>query len=201
MYSAYVQNQWTSFSRGAAMFFVLFCFVFLRQALSRFSAILEMLWFFNTLEWRHNGYDGVSNHQPHNCLLNRLFRCRSRKISKLRVTGLCEGNSPMTGEFPAWRASNAENVSIWWRDHEICISIYICSTAPELCETQLRLILLAEIYVGGVSFSPHNTKKDEAREGEAWRCISQTRTGRCLLVFAKYCSRKPCAYFLGYTVY
>ena len=70
------------------------------------------------LEWRHNAHDGVSNHQPHDCLLSRLFRRRSKKISKLRVTGLCEGNSPVTGEFPAQRASNAENDSIWWRHHE-----------------------------------------------------------------------------------
>ena len=41
-----------------------------------------------------------------------------KKTSKLRVTGLCEGNSPVTDEFPAQRAaSNAENVSIWWRHH------------------------------------------------------------------------------------
>ena len=33
---------------------------------------------------------------------------------KLRVTDLCAGNSPVTGEFPAQMASNAENVSIWW---------------------------------------------------------------------------------------
>ena len=38
--------------------------------------------------------------------------------SKLRVTGLCAGNSPGTGEFPAQMASNAENVSIWWR-HDV----------------------------------------------------------------------------------
>ena len=44
-------------------------------------------------------------------------RRRSKKTSKLRVTGLCVGNSPVTGEFPAQRASNAENVSIWWRHH------------------------------------------------------------------------------------
>ena len=31
-----------------------------------------------------------------------------KKTSKLRVTGVCAGNSPMTGEFPAQRASNAE---------------------------------------------------------------------------------------------
>ena len=49
------------------------------------------------------------------CFLNRLFGHRSKKTSKLRVTGLCVGNSPVTGEFPAQMASNAENVSIWWR--------------------------------------------------------------------------------------
>ena len=72
----------------------------------------------STLLWRHNGRDSVSNHQPHDCLLNRLFRRRSKKTSKLRVTGLCAGNSPETGEFPAQMTSNAENVSIWWRHHE-----------------------------------------------------------------------------------
>ena len=66
-----------------------------------------------SLQWRHNGQDGVSNHQSHHCLLNRLFRCRSKKKSMLHVTGLCVGNSPVTGEFPAQKASNAENVSIW----------------------------------------------------------------------------------------
>ena len=68
-----------------------------------------------SLHWRHNDHNGVSNHQPHVCLLNRLFGCRSKKTSKPRVTGLCAGNSP--GEFPAQMASNAENVSIWWRHH------------------------------------------------------------------------------------
>ena len=47
-----------------------------------------------SLQWRHNDQDGVSNHQPHGCLLNRLFRGRSKKRSKHRVTGLCVGNSP-----------------------------------------------------------------------------------------------------------
>ena len=68
------------------------------------------------LQWRHYGRDSVSNHQAHDCLLNCLFRRRWKKT--LRVTGLCVGNSPVTGEFPAQMASNAENVSIWWRHHE-----------------------------------------------------------------------------------
>ena len=80
-----------------------------------------------TLQWRHNEHDGVSNYQPHDCWLNCLFRRRSKKISKLRVTGLCAGNSPVTGEFPAQMASNAENVSIWWRHYDLmmfCRPVY-----------------------------------------------------------------------------
>ena len=69
---------------------------------------------FFPLQWRHNERDGVSNHQTHDCLLNRLFRRRSKKTSKPRVTGLCVGNSSVTGGFPSQRVSNAENVSIWW---------------------------------------------------------------------------------------
>ena len=48
----------------------------------------------HSLHWRHNDHDGFSNHQPHGCLLNRLFGRSSKKTSKLGVTGLCAGNSP-----------------------------------------------------------------------------------------------------------
>ena len=99
-------------------------------ARSRIKAAIEwkmFMWFRysrhsvmnQTLRWRHNERDSVSNHQPHDGLLNRLFRRRSKTSSKLRVTGLCVRNSPGTGEFPAQIASNAENVSIWWRHHGI----------------------------------------------------------------------------------
>ena len=71
----------------------------------------------HSLHWRHNGRDGVSNHQPYHYLLYRIFRRRSKKTSKFRVTGLCAVNSPVTGEFPAQMVSNAENASIWWRHH------------------------------------------------------------------------------------
>ena len=73
------------------------------------TRIIEVLsCFVVTLQWRHNERDGVSNHQPHDCLFQRLFRRRS---------GFCAVNSPVTGEFPAQRASYAENVSIWRRLH------------------------------------------------------------------------------------
>ena len=48
----------------------------------------------NTIRWRHNGHDCVYNHQPHHCLLNHIFGCRSKKTSRRRVTGLCAGTSP-----------------------------------------------------------------------------------------------------------
>ena len=90
----------------------------------------KMRWFIHwmsewqlPLRWRHNGRDSVTNHQPNDCLLDRLFRRKSTKTSKLCAIGYCAGNSPVTVEFPAQMTSTAENVSIWWRHHvfrEIC---------------------------------------------------------------------------------
>ena len=71
----------------------------------------------STSLWRHNERDGVSNHLHLDCLLNHFLRHKSKKTSKIPVTGLCEGNSPVTDEFPAQMASNVENVSISWRHH------------------------------------------------------------------------------------
>ena len=48
-----------------------------------------------TLQWHRNERDSVWNHQPHDCSLKRLFRRRSMKTSKFRVSGLCEENSPV----------------------------------------------------------------------------------------------------------
>ena len=94
-----------------------------------------------TLRWRHNDHAGVSNHQPQGCLLNRLFRRKSKKTSKLRVTGLCVGNSPGTGEFPAQMASYAENVSIWWRHHD-----WRVYRIRQLCiRIQLHVLITASI--------------------------------------------------------
>ena len=66
-----------------------------------------------TSKRRHNERDGVSNHRRLDCLLNRI----SKKTSKLRVIGLCEGNPPVTDGFPSKRASSGENLSIWWHHH------------------------------------------------------------------------------------
>ena len=95
------KKYWGTFSRHSATYHVKLC----------------PDWHSISKPWRHNGRDSISNQQPHDCLLNRLFKHRSKKTSKLRVTGLCVVNSPGTGEFPAQMASNAENISICWRHH------------------------------------------------------------------------------------
>ena len=100
-----------------------------------------------TLQWHHNERDCVSNHQPHHCSLNCLFRCGSKKTSKLRVTGLCEGNSPVTAQM----ASNAENVTIWWRHHghidvlwaSLCWYIEAETTWPPECRWHFQIHFLA----------------------------------------------------------
>ena len=70
-----------------ALAYILYCYI----------AVIIMLFLcydvILALHWRHNDHVGVSNHQPRDCLLNRLFRRRTKKTSKLRVTGLCVGNS------------------------------------------------------------------------------------------------------------
>ena len=105
-----------------------------------------------TLQWRYNGRDGVSNHQPHDCLFNRLIRRTSKKTSKFHVTGFCAGNSPVTGEFPAQRASN----DVTWKmlpfddiimiyDSYVTENIFShvwCLSYPAL----LRMMLLSQFY-------------------------------------------------------
>ena len=71
-----------------------------------------------TIQWRHNEHDDVSNHRRLDCLLNRLFRRRSTKTSKLPVTGPFEGNPPVAGGFPSQRTRNVGNVSSWWVHHD-----------------------------------------------------------------------------------
>ena len=46
--------------------------------------------------------------------IKQLIRTHIKELSKPALLALCEGSLPMTCEFPAQRASNAEEASIWW---------------------------------------------------------------------------------------
>ena len=74
---------WNEFTASNGNIIKIFCTSTYKTYLTRSLWPSEAIWQY-----------GVSNHQPHGCLLNRLFRRRSKKTSKLRVTGLCVGNSP-----------------------------------------------------------------------------------------------------------
>ena len=90
-----------------------------------------------SLQWRHNEHYDVSNHRRLDCLPNRLFMRRLKKTSKLCVTGLFEGNPPVTGGFPSHRASIAENVSIWWRHHVIPGT---CIVSPDILFSEIEML-------------------------------------------------------------
>ena len=98
------------------------------------------------LQWRHNERDGVSNHRHLDGSPNRLFRRKSKTTSKLRVTGLCEGNPPVTGGFPSQKASNAENVYILWCYH-VCA---IFNTTKHLIDTVVIMWQQTTIILGFV---------------------------------------------------
>ena len=76
------------------------------------------------LHWRHNDHGGVSNHRPRDCLLNLLFRRRWKKTSKLRVTGLCAGNSPGSVHSlhkgpVTWKMFPFDDVIMQWERQQI----------------------------------------------------------------------------------
>ena len=113
------------------------------------NIITHPCWDLSSLQWGHNECNNVSNHQPRDCLLNRLFRRRSKKTSKLRVTGLCAGNSPGTGEFPTQMASNEENVSFWWRHHVFFVSkqapVHLHESKPLIWICMSRFLVINSI--------------------------------------------------------
>ena len=93
---------------------------------------------YHTLYWRHNEGNCVSNHWRLDCLLNRLFRRRSKKTSQLHVTGLCEGNPPVTGGLDSpnkgpvtWKMFPFDDVMmrVYW--YMTYISRYFNSLAPD----------------------------------------------------------------------
>ena len=83
--------------------------------------------------WCHNERDGVSNHRVLHCLLNRLFSHRKHQSSASLafVRGIeLELELISTGDqwIPTQRASDAGNVSVWWRHHVQLMQwmIYLC---------------------------------------------------------------------------
>ena len=121
-------------------------------------------------------------------LFNRLFRRRSKKTSELRVTGLCKGTSPVTGEFPAQRASNADKVLIWRRD---VIMLFFTSFSSWLMQIKIlqnyeimkvrRIMIWSIIIVSSIPKTVIN-----------WGRWSLGRMNDSILYFITYVITHPC---------
>ena len=86
-----------------------------------------------TLRWRHNERDGVSNHQPHDCLLNGLFVQIKENIKQ------APRHWPLCGEFTGNSPHKRGNVSIWWRHHEKSKSV--CFILELILSHWIRILL------------------------------------------------------------
>ena len=96
------QIQWTTFLFGK-------CFIYIRERSRRRIHYIDATW----APWRHN----VSNHRQFHCLLNSLLKLRTKKISKIRITGPLWGEQTLTGGFPSQRASDSKSITMSWRHH------------------------------------------------------------------------------------
>ena len=88
------------------------------------------------LQWRHSECDGVSNHQRLDGLLNHLFRRGSKKTPKLRVTGICEGNSPMTVTSPTkgqWRGKCFHLMTSSWLNGKLQTHLILLNIFAIIC--------------------------------------------------------------------
>ena len=110
-----------------------------------------------TTQWRHSKRGGVSNHRRLDCLLNRLFRRRSKKTSKPSVTDLCEGNSPvipltkgqqrekcfhlMTSSWNHIKRGNGKDR--WWASCSVFIKVYL----QNRCYLLMKISLQREIFI------------------------------------------------------
>ena len=112
-----VQSWWSScwYFLSVCEYFCLYLFSWVdRQGLRKHAIMCHSQASIGPMpsKWRHNGSDGVSDHQPHHCLVNRLFRRRS--LAFVRVIHRWPVNSPR--KRPVTRKMF---VSIWWRHHDL----------------------------------------------------------------------------------
>ena len=120
----------------------------------------------NALRRRHNERNGVSNHQPHDCLFNRLSTVYSggdkKQTSKLRVIGLCEGNSPVTGKCvhlmtSSWHNNAFTFITIaifWFQFHWYMFSRAPFTTGQLWCRRRQAIILTSDGLVWWDIYAP-----------------------------------------------
>ena len=128
------------------------------------------------LLWRHNGRDGVSNHQPHDYLLNGSFRRRSKKTSKPRVIGLCEGLLPHKQYFSGTLLGISSCASYVSRTHDVIDDVtrarsrsyFEIDTSPSIFELERRPKAHANGYLSGIFNFGYSFR---------WKSLSRAQNG------------------------
>ena len=160
----------------------------------------------HSLQWRHNERVGISNHRRLYCLSKCLFRRRSKISSKLCITALRVGNSPVTREFPAQRPVTPkmfpfDEVIMWWPLQYIPRNMHTVFALLCFVVVIHWLIFtypsgLLHWHCGNLTIAPVPAKQpwwiwiNTSCEFIMNNCITTT----------KQSTTKPCAYFLGCTV-
>ena len=138
----------------------------------------------NVITWRHNGHDGASNHQPHDCLP--IIQAQIKESIKATCHWPLWGDSPVAGEFPSTKASNAESVSIWWRHHGFCSVLFRCG----------YVITFAWIPVIFSPFTWLRCRDNCPNDIE----VTLVDMGKLASIKSQKHKRKPCSWFMRNTV-
>ena len=87
------------------------------------------------LQWCHNECDGVSNHQPCNCFFfNYLFRRRSKKTSKLHVTGFGGGG------IQRWPVKSLHNGPVTWKTFPFDDVIMVIKNSAATSDNRIGIV-------------------------------------------------------------
>ena len=77
---------------------------------------------------------------------SKVYSSKQQKHQNFALLALCEGNPPVTGEFPQQMASNAESVSMWWRHGGLFQSGHACPLVREFWHTWGQTQLASKVF-------------------------------------------------------
>ena len=83
--------------------------------------------------WNRLSWDNHFCNSMNFRLAQLLVQAQIKENTNLRVTCLCVGNPPVTGEFLAQRASSTDNVSLWWRHYDMWTPSFLSSSRYPWC--------------------------------------------------------------------
>ena len=167
-----IKIQWISDGNAFDNFICIMVVILLQDEIISGIYMMILSWIIgivlSTLQWCHN--QRFPNHQPYDCLLNCLFKAQIKENIKAPRHWPLWGEFP--GEFPAQRASTAENVSISWRHHDfnhgimdVITSFYGVSSCKVTYNTCHLSNYIWDYYIGTLSSVQVTTSRNLQHPG------------------------------------